>query len=84
MFDRAELEARIPPAEAVKLVSSYLTYITQTNDNMIDQQKKKPTRFHAKQIPSIDILGCEKNLRDQSILTNLCVALNNLDIYHES
>lgn len=57
MFDRAELEARIPPTEAVKLVSNYLTFITQTNDKMIDQQKRKPTRFHAKQIPSIDILG---------------------------
>jgi hypothetical protein len=52
---RATIEERIPPQEAVKLVAAYLTFIASKNDK--SSKKKKPTRFHAKTIPSIDILG---------------------------
>jgi hypothetical protein len=45
-----------PPTETIKLLAQYLTIVTKTNDMRIGNERK-PTQFHAKSLPSIDILG---------------------------
>jgi hypothetical protein len=46
-----------PPSECIKLLASYISFIITANDNKSNKDGRKPTRFHAKTIPSIDILG---------------------------
>lgn len=45
-----------PPLEIVKLMANYLNHITSINDQR-PLGSRKPTRFHARTLPSIDMLG---------------------------
>ncbi|KAJ3373505.1 hypothetical protein HDU91_006448 [Kappamyces sp. JEL0680] len=46
-----------PPGETIKLLSNYITFVISSNDKKSEWDGRKPTRFHAKTLPSIDILG---------------------------
>ena len=46
-----------PPAEAIKVMATYITFVTKSNEHKASLAGLKPTRFHARTLPSIDILG---------------------------
>jgi hypothetical protein len=48
---------KFPAQETVQLMARYLVYATRYNDKQVVGCTRSPTRFHAKSIPSIDILG---------------------------
>lgn len=46
-----------PASETLKLLAAYISYISTENDKETANFKLKPTCFHARTLPSIDILG---------------------------
>jgi Cyclin len=46
-----------PPAETIKLLATYITFVIKSNEQKAAATGSKPTRFHARTLPSIDILG---------------------------
>ncbi len=53
---RMAFDLKFPPTETVKLLANYLKHIINLNDKRLGKNRK-PSRFHARQLPSIDILG---------------------------
>ncbi|KAI8901577.1 cyclin-domain-containing protein, partial [Globomyces pollinis-pini] len=49
-------DLKFPPQETIKLLANYLSFIVLKNDQRSDTQRNL-TRFHARTIPSIDIVG---------------------------